>query len=209
MVHLHRLLWASVVLNVLGLFLGIITAAILGAFKDLVSVSLLWFPCGLHQCWATGGACGPPLTPPPLKCSSRGNFLPFCAVQVQVPKQFCLQFRDNNTQKHTRKTEKQLTLVLSLFPPKLYPLLSFGFFRQSPTLKMSASPAPPPHILYNPNQHMLTYAGFCPSGQPLPAYPNYPIPMQVSCISSYLSLSAFTRCLLIKVNTTMTNGRFP
>lgn len=35
-VHLHRLLWSNVVLNVLGVFLGIITAAILGAFKDLV-----------------------------------------------------------------------------------------------------------------------------------------------------------------------------
>lgn len=44
---------------------------------------------------------------------------------------------------------------------------------------MAPSPTPPPHILYNPNQHMLSYAGFCPSGQALPAYPNYPIPMQV------------------------------
>uniref|UniRef100_A0A665TWQ4 Transmembrane protein 255B n=1 Tax=Echeneis naucrates TaxID=173247 RepID=A0A665TWQ4_ECHNA len=78
-IHLYRLLWGSVVLNVIGLFLGIITAAILGAYKDMT-----------------------------------------------VP-----------------------------------------------------SPAPPPHILYNPTQHMLTYAGFCPSGQTLPAYPNYPIPMQV------------------------------
>ncbi|XP_031511559.1 transmembrane protein 255B [Papio anubis] len=33
--HLYRLLWASAVLNVLGLFLGIITAAVLGAFKDM------------------------------------------------------------------------------------------------------------------------------------------------------------------------------
>lgn len=37
MVHLYRLLWVSTVLNVLGLCLGIITAAILGAFKDMVS----------------------------------------------------------------------------------------------------------------------------------------------------------------------------
>lgn len=35
--HLYRLLWASMVLNVLGLFLGIVTAAVLGAFKDMVS----------------------------------------------------------------------------------------------------------------------------------------------------------------------------
>lgn len=38
-IHLHRLLWASVVLNVIGLFLGIIAAAILGAYKDLVSTA--------------------------------------------------------------------------------------------------------------------------------------------------------------------------
>lgn len=35
--HLYRLLWASAVLNTLGLFLGIATAAVLGAFKDMVS----------------------------------------------------------------------------------------------------------------------------------------------------------------------------
>ncbi|XP_028440485.1 transmembrane protein 255B isoform X1 [Perca flavescens] len=83
-IHLHRLLWASVVLNVVSLFLGIITAALLGAYKDV----------------------------------------------------------------------------------------------QKPTLQIAPSPTPPPHILYNPTQHMLTYAGFCPSGQSLPTYPNYPIPMQ-------------------------------
>ncbi|KAM9765065.1 transmembrane protein 255B isoform 1-T1 [Menidia menidia] len=83
-IHLHRLLWASVVLNVIGLFLGIIAAAILGAYKDM----------------------------------------------------------------------------------------------QKPTPQVATSPAPPPHILYNPNQHMLSYSGFCPPGQALPAYPNYPIPMQ-------------------------------
>ncbi|XP_060892070.1 transmembrane protein 255B isoform X1 [Labrus mixtus] len=83
-IHLHRLLWASVVLNVIGLFLGIITAAILGAYKDM----------------------------------------------------------------------------------------------QKPTPPMAPSPSPSPHILYNPTQHMFPYSGFCPSGQTLPAYPNYPIPMQ-------------------------------
>ncbi|XP_058485384.1 transmembrane protein 255B [Solea solea] len=83
-IHLYRLMWTSVVLNILGVFLGIITAAILGAFKDI----------------------------------------------------------------------------------------------RKPTPQMPSSPAPPPHILYNPTQHMLTYSGFCPSGQTLPAYPNYPVAMQ-------------------------------
>ncbi|KAK7166839.1 hypothetical protein R3I93_006573 [Phoxinus phoxinus] len=84
-VNLYRLMWACVTLNVLGVFLGIITAAVLGAFKDLAPVA------------------------------------------------------------HSH---------------------------------MTPSPAPPPHILYNPSQHLISYSGFCPSGQTLPAYPNYSLPMQ-------------------------------
>lgn len=53
------------------------------------------------------------------------------------------------------------------------------FLQQKPAPQAAPSPTPPPHILYNPTQHMLTYAGFCPSGQTLPTYPNYPIPIQV------------------------------
>ncbi|KAL1021715.1 hypothetical protein UPYG_G00017090 [Umbra pygmaea] len=95
-IHLQRLLWACCVLNVLGLFLGIITAAILGAYKDL-----------------------------------------------------------------------------------------------TPAHQMASSPPPPPHILYNPTQHVVTYAGFCPNGQPLPAYPNYPaLPMQNVSHSSCQSQSS-------------------
>ncbi|XP_013370944.1 PREDICTED: transmembrane protein 255B isoform X1 [Chinchilla lanigera] len=40
-VHLYRLLWVSTVLNILGLCMGIVTAAVLGAFKDLVPLSQL------------------------------------------------------------------------------------------------------------------------------------------------------------------------
>lgn len=35
-VHLYHLLWSATILNVVGLFLGIITAAVLGGFKDMV-----------------------------------------------------------------------------------------------------------------------------------------------------------------------------
>eukprot|EP00076_Gallus_gallus_P036943 XP_025002481.1 transmembrane protein 255B isoform X15 [Gallus gallus] len=82
-VHLYRLLWSSTVLNIIGLFLGIITAAILGAFKDMVPMSHIAF-----------------------------------------------------------------------------------------------SSAPPPQILYNPAQQILTYAGFCPSAATISAYPSYPLPLQ-------------------------------
>lgn len=82
-IHLHRLLWASVVMNVVAMFLGIINAALLGAYKDL----------------------------------------------------------------------------------------------QKPSRNIPPSPVPSPHILYNPNQHILTYASFGPP-QALPAYPNYPLPIQ-------------------------------
>ncbi|NXS34337.1 T255B protein, partial [Pomatostomus ruficeps] len=82
-VHLYRLLWSSTVLNIIGLFLGIITAAILGAFKDMVPLSQIAF-----------------------------------------------------------------------------------------------SAAPPPQILYNPAQQILTYAGFCPSAATISPYPSYPLPLQ-------------------------------
>ncbi|XP_045884297.1 transmembrane protein 255B [Meles meles] len=39
--HLYRLLWASAALNVLGALLGVVTAAVLGAFKDMVPLSQL------------------------------------------------------------------------------------------------------------------------------------------------------------------------
>ncbi|NWS22300.1 T255B protein, partial [Pachyramphus minor] len=82
-VHLYRLLWSSTVLNIIGLFLGIITAAILGAFKDMVPLSQIAF-----------------------------------------------------------------------------------------------SAAPPPQILYNPAQQILTYAGFCPSAATISTYPSYPLALQ-------------------------------
>ncbi|XP_007537515.2 transmembrane protein 255B [Erinaceus europaeus] len=41
--HLYRLLWALVVLNVLGLLLAVLTAAMLGAFKDVVPLPQLAF----------------------------------------------------------------------------------------------------------------------------------------------------------------------
>ncbi|NXN52906.1 T255B protein, partial [Rynchops niger] len=82
-VHLYRLLWSSTVLNIIGLFLGIITAAILGAFKDMVPLSQIAF-----------------------------------------------------------------------------------------------SAAPPPQILYNPAQQILTYAGLCPSAATISTYPSYPLPLQ-------------------------------
>lgn len=66
-------------------------------------------------------------------------------------------------------------LIRHLILSPLFPV----FLQQKPALQMAPSPTPPPHILYNPTQHMLTYSGFCPSGQTLPSYPNFPIPMQV------------------------------
>lgn len=42
-IHLYHLLWSATILNIVGLFLGIITAAILGGFKDMVRrCNFLW-----------------------------------------------------------------------------------------------------------------------------------------------------------------------
>uniref|UniRef100_H3B1X5 Transmembrane protein 255B n=1 Tax=Latimeria chalumnae TaxID=7897 RepID=H3B1X5_LATCH len=81
--HLYRLLWSSTILNIIGLFLGIVTAAVLGGFKDMVSAPHLTF-----------------------------------------------------------------------------------------------NSAPPPQILYNPAQQILTYTGFCPSVPAMPTYTSYPLPLQ-------------------------------
>ncbi|XP_013859557.1 transmembrane protein 255A isoform X2 [Austrofundulus limnaeus] len=35
-VHLYHLLWSATILNIVALFLGIITAAVLGGFKDMI-----------------------------------------------------------------------------------------------------------------------------------------------------------------------------
>uniref|UniRef100_A0A8C9TFU8 Transmembrane protein 255A n=1 Tax=Scleropages formosus TaxID=113540 RepID=A0A8C9TFU8_SCLFO len=35
-VHLYHLLWSATILNIVALFLGIITAAVLGGFKDVI-----------------------------------------------------------------------------------------------------------------------------------------------------------------------------
>lgn len=52
--HLHRLLWASAGLNVLGLLLGIVTAAVLGAFKDMVSGPRCRPATALESDWGFG-----------------------------------------------------------------------------------------------------------------------------------------------------------
>uniref|UniRef100_A0A8C5PJ07 Transmembrane protein 255B n=1 Tax=Leptobrachium leishanense TaxID=445787 RepID=A0A8C5PJ07_9ANUR len=83
-VHLYRLLWTSTVLNIVGLFLGIVTAAILGAFKDMAPVSQINYN------------------------------------------------------------------------------------------------SPPPQILYNPAQQILTYTGLCSSTSALPSYASFPLPLQPS-----------------------------
>lgn len=65
--HLHRLLWASAVLNVLGALLGVLTAAVLGAFKDMVSRAPALGPRTARSwrlCPLNGAECAS-LSPPP------------------------------------------------------------------------------------------------------------------------------------------------
>ncbi|KAF4799910.1 Transmembrane protein [Turdus rufiventris] len=113
--HLYRLLWSSTVLNIIGLFLGIITAAILGAFKDMVPLSQIAF-----------------------------------------------------------------------------------------------SAAPPPQILYNPAQQILTYAGFCPSAATISTYPSYPLPLQVQYKNTPLAKTPAEKCkLLLSTSLAEPAGNFP
>ncbi|XP_027446507.2 transmembrane protein 255B [Zalophus californianus] len=68
--HLYRLLWASAVLNTLGVLLGVLTAAVLGAFKDTVPLSQL--------------AYGPSALPQIL-CNPAQQILAFCPAPVTLP----------------------------------------------------------------------------------------------------------------------------
>ncbi|XP_034859669.1 transmembrane protein 255B, partial [Mirounga leonina] len=91
--HLYRLLWASAVLNVLGVLLGILTAAVLGAFKDMVPPSQLAYgpstpPQILYnpaqQVLAYAGFCPAPATLP--TCSSHPLPLQFSSGHdLKVP----------------------------------------------------------------------------------------------------------------------------
>nr|XP_035948838.1 transmembrane protein 255B [Halichoerus grypus] len=91
--HLYRLLWASAVLNVLGVLLGILTAAVLGAFKDMVPPSQLAYgpsapPQILYnpaqQVLAYAGFCPAPATLP--TCSSHPLPLQFSSGHdLRVP----------------------------------------------------------------------------------------------------------------------------
>lgn len=38
-VYLYHLLWSATILNIIAFFLGIITAAVLGTFKDMVELA--------------------------------------------------------------------------------------------------------------------------------------------------------------------------
>uniref|UniRef100_A0A3B3Z330 Transmembrane protein 255B n=1 Tax=Poecilia mexicana TaxID=48701 RepID=A0A3B3Z330_9TELE len=84
-IHLYRLLWASVVLNVIAMFLGIINAAILGAYKDMVrssfkilmmQTSVLIYPCASTP---------HPLQPDPAHALLLG-LLPLRAGSARLPK---------------------------------------------------------------------------------------------------------------------------
>uniref|UniRef100_A0A8C9MLQ3 Transmembrane protein 255B n=1 Tax=Serinus canaria TaxID=9135 RepID=A0A8C9MLQ3_SERCA len=52
------------------------------------------------------------------------------------------------------------------------------YFTSVPLSQIAFSAAPPPQILYNPAQQILTYAGFCPSAATISTYPSYPLPLQ-------------------------------
>lgn len=56
-IHLYHLLWSATILNIVGLFLGIITAAVLGGFKDMVRKEVTSYSSGPCQGpgWRLGG----------------------------------------------------------------------------------------------------------------------------------------------------------
>lgn len=57
-IHLYHLLWSATILNIVGLFLGIITAAVLGGFKDMVREKVTFhFTVPFVWTWGTRLGC--------------------------------------------------------------------------------------------------------------------------------------------------------
>uniref|UniRef100_A0A8C1TSI1 Transmembrane protein 255A n=1 Tax=Cyprinus carpio TaxID=7962 RepID=A0A8C1TSI1_CYPCA len=63
-VHLYHLLWSATILNIVALFLGIITAAVLGGFKDMVRLkcSATPGPTTSNNSFYNTAPCLPPYT---------------------------------------------------------------------------------------------------------------------------------------------------
>ncbi|XP_051506230.1 transmembrane protein 255A-like isoform X2 [Myxocyprinus asiaticus] len=94
-VHLYHLLWSATILNIVALFLGIITAAVLGGFKDMMPA-------------AAPDSCEPeplPVPPPPQTTgptTSNSSFYntapclpPYTAYDLQVSSQGASMFHDS------------------------------------------------------------------------------------------------------------------
>ncbi|XP_053735784.1 transmembrane protein 255A isoform X2 [Synchiropus splendidus] len=68
-VHLHHLLWSATILNIVALFLGIITAAVLGGFKDMT-------PALTSESSSEPEAIAAPIqSDPPLPANSRNAYI--------------------------------------------------------------------------------------------------------------------------------------
>ncbi|MBV94600.1 transmembrane domain-containing protein, partial [Eschrichtius robustus] len=188
--HLYRLLWASAALNVLGLFLGIVTAAVLGAFKDMVSSAR----CALGRVTetvATGHISQPHLEPPEITDMFLGGFLTpdeardttgdpgdpprhshsgWCRRQAQLLLGRKVSFRAHTTSILSFKDE-------SCLPPGR--LGSAGpTVRSVPLSQLAYGPSTAPQVLYNPAQQILAYTGFCPVPPAAPTCSSYPLPLQ-------------------------------
>uniref|UniRef100_A0AAQ4QVA2 Transmembrane protein 255A n=1 Tax=Gasterosteus aculeatus aculeatus TaxID=481459 RepID=A0AAQ4QVA2_GASAC len=67
-VHLYHLLWSATILNIIALFLGIITAAVLGGFKDMI-------PSAASETTSEPEAITAPVPPqPPAAATAIGSY---------------------------------------------------------------------------------------------------------------------------------------
>ncbi len=115
-VHLYHLLWSATILNIVALFLGIITAAVLGGFKDMVRLKccatyidafcmILWHFLGLFFKMPTAApdSCEPeplalPLPPETPGPTTSNNYFyntapclpPYTAYDLQVNPLLCV-----------------------------------------------------------------------------------------------------------------------
>ncbi|XP_072913975.1 transmembrane protein 255A isoform X5 [Hemitrygon akajei] len=122
-IHLYHLLWSSTILNIVGLFLGIITAAVLGSFKDMQT------PTASRITYA------PEPPPPPIMCDPGQQMLaytnfypgpphlpPYSPYDIQHPSIFSASTPSDDSQSISQSASSYM------WPPNTPPRYSPAYF---------------------------------------------------------------------------------
>ncbi|XP_038631240.1 transmembrane protein 255A isoform X3 [Scyliorhinus canicula] len=122
-IHLYHLLWSSTILNIVGLFLGIITAAVLGSFKDMQT------PTASRIAYAPEPAPPPIMYDPGQQVLAYTNFYPgpphlppYSPYDIQHPSIFSASTPSDDSQSISQSASSYM------WPPNTPPRYSPAYF---------------------------------------------------------------------------------